>query len=72
MRKVVLRAKNAPDGPISPAALQEWRRNLGWTQATAAAWLGVKPRTYENWEQGYRTMRHPVAVWRLMEQKKAR
>ena len=32
--------------------LKRWRHREGYTQAAAAAFLDVNPRTYQEWEQG--------------------
>ena len=58
--------------PIQPDELVSWRRRLDWTQQEAADWLGVSVRSIENWEQGYKLMRHPDAMRKLMDQAKPR
>ena len=55
------------DKPLPPDELKAWRWRNDLTQETAAEWLGVSVRTYENWEQGHREMRHPIAVRRLSQ-----
>ena len=62
------RRLTALSDPVPPEELRDWRRKRGWTQAQAARYLGVSQRTIENWEQGYRPMRHPVAMKKLMAQ----
>lgn len=56
----------APGSPVDPGELREWRIRCGYTQAQAAAALGVSLRAIQNWEQGYRNMRHPIAMRKLM------
>lgn len=72
MRKQILVSKDEMRKPVSSAKLKDWRKERGWTQEDAADWLGVSVKAYRNWEQGSRTMRHPVAMRRLMEQAKSR
>lgn len=68
MRKRKLVSKEEMKKPISAARLKHWRNERAWTQEDAADWLGVSLKAYQNWEQGARTMRHPVAINKLMEQ----
>jgi DNA-binding XRE family transcriptional regulator len=37
---------------MTPAELRKIRRELGWTQAVAAKWLGIGHRNYKYIEQG--------------------
>lgn len=67
MKKIALQPKQADDDLPLPSALREWRRRMRWTQKRAAEHMGCTLRTYENWEQGYKTPRHPVAVRKLMK-----
>jgi DNA-binding XRE family transcriptional regulator len=53
--------------PLGKAELKAWRQRLGWTQAEAAAWLGVAKRSYENWECGHRNPGHPMGIRLRME-----
>lgn len=47
--------KLARPAPNKVAAhLREWREAKGWSRAQAAEYLGVKPRTLESWEYGFR------------------
>lgn len=69
MKKEQLRPKGAQ---ITPAELKEWRLKRGWTQEQAADRLGVTLRTVENWEQGYRPMRHPATIRKVMDQYRLR
>ena len=39
---------------MTPADLAAWRQHMGYTQAQAAAALGVQPVTYQEWERGAR------------------
>lgn len=50
--------------------LRKWRQRLGWTQAQAAAHLGIPERTYEGWERDAQPKRpaNEGAVRKLMEQ----
>lgn len=67
MKKVALRPKAEETEKPLPAALRGWRTRLRWTQARAAEHMGCSLRTYENWEQGYKAPRHPIAVRKLMK-----
>ncbi len=53
-RKTPLRGVNEP---ITPEELREWRKEIGWTQAQAANWLGYTEKRYQNWEQGWRDIK---------------
>lgn len=66
MRKVVLTSNEDLKKPFSGEDLEHWRKGLHWTQRQAAEWLGVSVRSIENWERGWRSPRHPVAMKRLM------
>ena len=55
------------DEPVTPQSLKEWRLERGWTQEQAAEYLGVSRRAVENWEQGYRLMRHPKTIRKVMD-----
>jgi DNA-binding transcriptional regulator YiaG len=68
-RKRVLRPE---DAPVTPTELRTWRRALEWTQERAARHLGFSRRTYEKWEQGYKSPAHPVSVRKLMALAKPR
>lgn len=48
--------------PITAADLRKWRARMGWKQKEAAAWLIVPHRTYQNWEEGHRKLRHGYGV----------
>lgn len=37
--------------------LTSWRKSHRWTRAMASEFLDVRPRTYEQWEQGTRSPR---------------
>lgn len=67
-RKRLLTPETLSPEPVPGKELSDWRKRAGLTQRAAAQWLGVSQRTYENWEQNTRRMRHPVAVRRIMLQ----
>lgn len=56
------------NGPITPMEIRRWREQLGWTQARAAHAMGLKLRTYQNWEQGHRPMPFPHGFRIQMEE----
>lgn len=37
---------------VTPLTLKLWRERRGLTQADAASWIGVSPRTWRRWETG--------------------
>jgi DNA-binding XRE family transcriptional regulator len=47
---------------ITAREFKEWRAGTDMTQAEAAAWLRVRLRTYQKWEQGVRLPTHIGAV----------
>ena len=59
-RKKALTGPTAPDAPFQQGELKRWRtEEMAWTQEQAAGALGLKLRTYQNWEQSHRKMRFP-------------
>lgn len=62
VRRKTVSEKRPPPPPVTPAELVAWRKSRGWTQRRASEWMSVSLKTYQNWEQGHRSMRHPVLV----------
>lgn len=67
MAKLKLRSEAQMASPLSAKELKEWRAILGWTQGRAADWLGVKKRSYENWESAHRNPQYPLGVRMRMQ-----
>lgn len=45
--------------------LRKWREDKGWTRKQAAEHLGVKVKTIESWEYGYRKPSGAVILEKL-------
>lgn len=56
----------APPKPIAKEEFREWRDRMAWTQKGAADWIGCSIKTYQNWEQGCRPVRHPIMIRKVM------
>lgn len=52
--------------------LKDWRADRGYTAREAAALLGVKPRTYEDWEYGRHEPSQTEPLRKLMRMSKKR
>lgn len=50
--------------PNTPADLKAWRKKHGLSQRGAAALVGAKTRTWEDWEAGKR--KPPAMLWVLL------
>ena len=48
--------------PFQRDELRNWRIRMAWTQEEAAGALGLRKRTYQNWEQGHRAVPFPQSL----------